>query len=64
MKEYLKLRQQLIVVYNDLNRLIQEDPEKYATDIANLRDIATAIRLKMELLRSEKVSERIARRGR
>ena len=60
----LKLRDQLKTVCVDLQRLQQADPEKYANEIINLREIATAIRLKMESYRSEKASERIARRGR
>ncbi|MBR4230638.1 MAG: hypothetical protein IKR74_00560 [Bacilli bacterium] len=48
----------------DLQRLLQTDPEKYANEIANLREMATAIRLRIESYRSEKVSERIAKRGR
>ena len=60
----LKLRKQLNIVCTDLQRLIQTDPEKYANEIINLREIATAIRLRIELYRSEKRSERIAKGGR
>ena len=60
----LKLKGQLKTVCVDLQRLLQTDPEKYANEIANLREMATAIRLRIESYRSEKVSERIAKRGR
>lgn len=60
----LKLKGQLRTVCVDLQRLLQTDPEKYANEITNLREIATALRLKIESYRSEKVSERIAKRGR
>ena len=60
----LKLREQLKIVCTDLQRLIQADPKKYAAEIINLREMATAIRLKIESYRSERTSERIAKRGR
>ena len=64
MNESEKLREQLKFVCIDLHRLLQEDPEKYMSEITNLREMATAIRLKLESIRSDRVSERIARRER
>ena len=60
----LKLRNQLKVVCVDLYRLQQTNPEKYANEIVNLREVATAIRLELESYWPNKISERIARRER
>lgn len=62
--DFAILREQLQKVYIDLYRLQREDTEKYANEIANLKEIATAIKQKMALYKVELASERIAKKGR
>ena len=60
----LKLRNELESVYIALYRLQRKDPEKYASEIANLKETAKEVKHRIALYKTERAVQRATKKGR